>query len=81
MDNKAENTRHHECDQIINFNKKYRENKPSSYAKPEDDKVYIMKDSIGPWELCFSYPVDEYDCEDVDSVEILHCPYCGEKLI
>jgi len=73
-------TRLHECEQIMLFNKRYRETEFHSYA-PNDDKVYILKDGARPWELCFSYLVEENDSEDVDSIEIHFCPYCGEKLL
>jgi hypothetical protein len=67
---------YHECEEILEYNAKLREN---GKWDGDIDKVFILKED-STWELCIGYQVPYEDTTDVEAVEIVTCPYCGEDL-
>ncbi|MFX3643293.1 MAG: hypothetical protein ACE3L7_32375 [Candidatus Pristimantibacillus sp.] len=67
-----ENAINHACNELMGFNQKYTQ-------VSEEDRVFVIKDSVkDSWELFFSYPTDEYQQKQLDSIDIPYCPFCGK---
>lgn len=63
---------HHACNELMDFNRKYRQ-------WSEEDEVFVVKDSVkGSWDLYFRYPTHDYQTLQLDSIDIPYCPFCGK---